>query len=227
MRRAKSKCSEADLPTLALESRLGRSFYERPVLEVAEDLIGCTIWSHLGGNRTAGLIVECEAYAGGSDLASHAARLKRGRVESMSGPPGFTYVYRSHGIHSMLNVVAEPEASTAAILIRALEPRCGIDVMRERRGLNAVEALCSGPGKLCQALGISLDDHQIDLVSSEQLWIEQRQLEPPISISGRIGISRDRERLWRYFETGSRFVSSHRRGTPIDRASDTIRSDET
>jgi DNA-3-methyladenine glycosylase len=197
------------------------------VLSVAQDLIGCTIWSRLGGACAAGRIVEAEAYAGVSDLASHAARLKRGRVESMSGTPGFTYVYRSHGIHSMLNVVAELEGSTAAILIRALEPQIGIDVMRERRGLDAIEALCSGPGKLCQALGISLDDHQIDLVSSDQIWIEQRHSEPLISISGRIGISRDRERLWRFFETGSRFVSSHRRGAPIDRLSDTIRSEET
>jgi DNA-3-methyladenine glycosylase len=212
---------------LAPESRLGRSFYERSVLEVAHDLIGCIIWSRLGGTATVCKIVEAEAYAGVNDLASHAARLKRGRVESMAGPPGFTYVYRSHGIHAMLNVVAEPEGSTAAILIRALEPLCGIDVMRERRGLDAVEALCSGPGKLCQALGISIDDHQIDLVSSEQLWIAPSGTKSPISTSGRIGISRDRERLWRFFETGSCFVSSHRRGTPIDRASDTIRSDGT
>jgi DNA-3-methyladenine glycosylase len=196
------------------------------VLEVAYDLIGCTIWSRLGGAATAGRIVEAEAYAGASDLASHAARLKRGRVESMSGPPGFTYIYRSHGIHSMLNIVAEPEEATAAVLIRALEPLCGIEVMRERRGHDAIEVLCSGPGKLCQALGISIDDHQIDLVSSEQLWIEQRQSEPPISLSGRIGISRDRERLWRFFESGSHFVSAHRRGTPIGRASDRIRFDE-
>jgi DNA-3-methyladenine glycosylase len=212
---------------LALESRLDRSFFERPVLVVAADLIGCTIWSRLGCAATAGRIVEAEAYAGVFDLASHAARLKRGRVESMSGPPGFTYVYRSHGIHAMLNVVAEPEGSTAAILIRALEPTCGIDVMRERRGVDSVEALCSGPGKLCQALGISLDDHGIDLVTSDQLWIVPSRTKPKISISSRIGISRDRERMWRFFETGCRFVSSHRRGTPIARPGDTIRSAET
>jgi DNA-3-methyladenine glycosylase len=204
------------LQTLAPEPRLDRSFYERPVLEVAKDLVGCTVWSRLGGATTAGRIVEAEAYADVTDLASHAARLKRGRVESMSGPPGFAYVYRSHGIHAMLNVVAEREGSTAAILIRALEPVCGISVMQERRGVDSVEALCSGPGKLCQALGISLDDHGIDLVTSVQLWVAPGQSKPAISTSSRIGISRDRDRMWRVFETGSRFVSSHRRGTPID-----------
>ena len=172
-------------------------------------------------------MVEAEAYADAADLASHAARLKRGRVESMAGSPGFTYVYRSHGIHTMLNVVAEPEGSTAAILIRALEPQCGISAMQERRGVDSVEALCSGPGKLCQALGISLDDHGIDLVTSEQLWIARGLSKPPISTGSRIGTSRDRDRMWRFFETGSRFVSAHRRGTPIDLAGDTIRSDKT
>jgi DNA-3-methyladenine glycosylase len=195
------------------------------VTEVARDLVGCTVCSHLGGVRTAGKIVEAEAYADATDLASHAARLKRGRVESMSGPPGLTYVYRSHGIHAMLNIVTEPEGSTAAVLIRALEPLSGVELMRERRGLEPLEMLCSGPGKLCKALGISLDDHGIDLTSSDLLWITPRLSEPPILVSGRIGISRDRDRMWRFFETGSRFVSSSRRGIPLDAASATIQGD--
>jgi DNA-3-methyladenine glycosylase len=195
--------------------RLDRSFYERPVLDVARELIDCSVISRLGGGCTAGRIVEAEAYADATDLASHAARLKRGRVESMAGTPGFTYIYRSHGIHAMINVVAEPVGQTGAILIRALEPTVGIDLMRQRRALETLESLCSGPGKLCQALGISLDDHGIDLVTSDFLWIEHASLTPAISVSGRIGISKDRDRPWRFFETGSRFVSASRRGTPL------------
>jgi DNA-3-methyladenine glycosylase len=206
---------------------LDRAFYERPVLEVAPDLIGCTVWSRLGGGCTVGKIVEVEAYADATDLASHAARLKRGRVSSMSGLPGITYVYRSHGIHAMLNIVAEPAGSTAAILVRALEPVFGIDLMQERRGLKSAKSLCSGPGKLCQALGITLDDHGIDLVTSDVVWIVPKDGPSPVSVSGRIGISRDRERMWRFFETGSRFVSATRRGTPIESVSDTIRGDST
>jgi DNA-3-methyladenine glycosylase len=204
-------CSRTALPIL----RHDRSFYERSVLDVARELIGCSVNSRLGGGCTAGRVVEAEAYADATDLASHAARLKRGRVESMAGTPGFTYVYRSHGIHAMLNVVAEPVDQTGAILIRALEPTDGIDLMRQRRGLEPLESLCSGPGKLCQALGISLDDHGIDLVTSDVLWIEPSCSTPAISVSGRIGISKDRDRLWRFSETGSRFVSASKRGVPL------------
>jgi DNA-3-methyladenine glycosylase len=195
--------------------RLDRSFYERPVLDVARELIGCSVISRLGGGCAAGRIVEAEAYADATDLASHAARLKRGRVESMAGTPGLTYLYRSHGIHAMLNVVAEPVGQPGAVLIRALEPTRGIDVMRQRRGLDLLESLCSGPGKLCKALGISLDDHGIDLVTSDLLWIELSSSTPAISVSGRIGISKDRDRPWRFFETESRFVSASRRGVPL------------
>ena len=133
----------------------------------------------------------------------------------MSGTPGSTYVYRSHGIHAMLNIVAEPRGRTGAVLIRALEPLHGIELMQERRGLMPLESLCSGPGKLCQALGISLDDHGIDLVTSELLWIEPSSSTPAISVSGRIGISKDRDRPWRFLETESRFVSASRRGVPL------------
>jgi DNA-3-methyladenine glycosylase len=98
--------------------------------------------------------------------------------------------------------------------------------MRERRGLHSAEALCAGPGKLCQALGISLDEHGIDLVTTNLVWIAPKESQSPVSISSRIGISRDRDRLWRFFETGSRFVSAHRRGIPIEFAGDTIRPED-
>jgi DNA-3-methyladenine glycosylase len=208
------------------ELRLERAFFEQPVLVVARQLIGCTIHTCLGGGETAGRIVEAEAYADATDLASHAARLKQGRVELMSGEPGHAYVYRSHGLHAMLNFVSEPRGKTAAILIRALEPTVGIELMRHRRRLEKLELLCAGPGRLCQALGITLEDHGIDVVTSDRLWAEDGP--PPLSISAgpRIGISRATDRPWRFFETGSRFVSAHRRGVPLealtDVSSDTI-----
>jgi DNA-3-methyladenine glycosylase len=161
--------------------------------------------------RTAGRIVETEAYLGVDDPASHAARLRSGRVEAMWGEPGIAYVYRSYGIHAMLNVVTEPIGATGAVLIRALEPLTGIDLMRIRRGLDEDRLLCSGPGRLCQALGIGLDLHGIDLVTSDRLWTAPGESPRNVSTSGRIGISRGQEHPWRFWTTGSPHVSAHRR----------------
>jgi DNA-3-methyladenine glycosylase len=212
------------------EQRLNRAFFEQPVLEVARQLIGCAIHSCLGGGNTAGRIVEAEAYADASDLASHAARLKKGRVELMSGEPGQAYVYRSHGLHTMLNFVSEPKGQIAAVLIRALEPTEGIELMRQRRGLDKLELLCSGPGRVCQALGITLEEHGIDIVTSDRLWVGHGPPPESISAGTRIGISKSTERPWRFFETGSRFVSAHRRGIPLETptvvAGDTISAAE-
>jgi DNA-3-methyladenine glycosylase len=202
------------------ERRLDRAFFEQSVLEVARQLIGCTIHSRLGGGKAAGRIVEAEAYADSTDLASHAARLKQGRVELMSGEPGHAYVYRSHGLHAMLNFVSEPIGRTSAVLIRALEPTVGIELMRRRRSLDKLELLCSGPGRLCQALGIALEDHGIDIVTSDRLWVEYGPAPVSISAGPRIGISKATGRPWRFFETGSRFVSAHRRGVPLNALTD-------
>jgi DNA-3-methyladenine glycosylase len=171
--------------------------------------------SETDGGRAAGRIVETEAYLGEDDPASHAARLKRGRVEVMWGEPGIAYVYRSYGIHTMLNVVAEPAGQTGAVLIRALEPVEGIALMRRRRGVEDERLLCSGPGKLCQALGIDLDMHGTDLVTSERLWIAPGEPVGDVSMSGRIGISSGQEHPWRYWITGNPHVSAHRRGVPL------------
>lgn len=197
--------------------RLDRAFYARPTNEVARDLLGQTVVSVKPEGVTAGRIVETEAYLGADDPASHAARLKKGRVEVMWGEPGIAYVYRSYGIHAMLNVVAERTGETGAVLIRALEPVSGIDLMRKRRGVEDERLLCSGPGKLCQALGIGLDMHSTDLVTSDLLWIARGECaaSTSISTSGRIGISRGQEHLWRYWTTGNPHVSAHRRGTPF------------
>jgi DNA-3-methyladenine glycosylase len=195
-------------------TRLERDFFARPTLEVARDLLGQIIVSVTWEGRTAGRIVETEAYLGSDDPASHAARLKQGRVEAMWGEPGIAYVYRSYGVHVMLNVVAKPEGQTGAILIRALEPLEGIELMRLRRGTDRLTLLCSGPGRLCQALGIGLDMHGTDLVTSDRLWIAAGETAEDVSFSDRIGISRGQEHPWRVWITGNPHVSAHRRTWP-------------
>jgi DNA-3-methyladenine glycosylase len=197
-----------------LLAHLDRAFYERSTIELARDLLGQVIVSTSSPGRTAGRIVETEAYLGVEDPASHAARLRTGRVEVMWGEPGIAYVYRSYGIHAMLNVVAEPQGTTGAVLIRALEPIEGIEIMKTRRGLTDERRLCSGPGKLCQALGIGLEMHGTDLVNSDSLWISPGEPVCDVSTSGRVGISRGLEHPWRYWMTGNPHVSAHRRALP-------------
>lgn len=197
-----------------LDTHLARAFYERPTFEVARDLLGQVVVSASPPGRTAGRIVETEAYLGGDDPASHAARLSTGRVEVMWGDVGIAYVYRSYGIHAMLNVVAKPMGATGAVLIRALEPLEGVEIMRSRRGFIDERRLCSGPGKLCQALGIGLDMHGTDLVTSDALWISPGEPARDVSTSGRIGISRATEHPWRFWVTGNPYVSAHRRALP-------------
>src|SRR5919112_6527086 len=165
------------------DSHLDQSFYEPPTIDVARALLGQVLVSETPQGRTTGRIVETEAYLGADDPASHAARQRTGRVESMWGEPGIAYVYRSYGIHAMLNVVTEPLGETGAVLIRALEPVTGVDLMRARRGLDDERLLCSGPGKLCQALGIGLDLHGTDLVTSARLWISPGQSPSDVSTS--------------------------------------------
>jgi DNA-3-methyladenine glycosylase len=194
-----------------LNDHLERGFYERPTVDVARELLGQVLVSVTPAGRTAGRIVETEAYLGADDPASHAARLRKGRVEVMWGEPGIAYVYRSYGIHAMLNVVTEPFGETGAVLIRALEPVIGVDLMRARRGVEDVRLLCSGPGKLCQALGIALDVHGTDLVTSNTLWISPGETPRDVSTSGRIGISRGQAHPWRFWVTGNPHVSAHRR----------------
>jgi DNA-3-methyladenine glycosylase len=181
-----------------------RSFYDRPVLEVAPDLVGCVL--HHG--ETAGVIVETEAYHE-SEEACHAYVGLTKRTSTLFGPPGVAYVYRSYGIHALVNAVCEPEGVGAAVLIRALEPDRGLALMRARRGLQAERMLCSGPGKLTQALDIELRHNQSDLISGP-IVISQR---PPewrdveIVADRRIGITRAAELPWRFCAAGSRYLS--------------------
>jgi DNA-3-methyladenine glycosylase len=181
----------------------GAAFYDRPVVEVARDLVGWTV-RH---GATAGRIVETEAYHQ-VEPACHAYAGLTPRTATLFGPPGRAYVYRSYGIHALLNAVCEPEGVGAAVLIRALEPLEGLDLMRARRGLERVEDLCSGPGKLTQALGIGLELNGTDLHGGPIAF------EPPparvehVVVEGtRIGITRAVELPWRFCATGSRSVS--------------------
>src|SRR5438105_4135660 len=136
------------------------SFYNRHVIEVARDMIVCVV--HHDG--CAGAIVECEAYHD-SEPACHGFVGLTPRTATLFGPPGRAYVYRSYGIHALVNAVSEPEGVGAAVLIRALQPLEGVDHMRARRGVDALPALCSGPGKLSQALGIELSENGTDLIA--------------------------------------------------------------
>ncbi|HTX12036.1 MAG TPA: DNA-3-methyladenine glycosylase [Solirubrobacteraceae bacterium] len=180
------------------------AFYNRPVLDVARDLIGCVI-SHEG---SAGVIVETEAYHQ-SEPASHSYIGLRKRTRVVFGPPGKAYLYRSYGIHACLNAVCEPAGVGAAVLIRALEPVEGIELMRERRGLDRPEDLCSGPGKLTQALDIGLDLNGTDLTAGPIVFSRRPRAwrDVPISVDRRIGITKAVELPWRFSATGNRFVS--------------------
>jgi DNA-3-methyladenine glycosylase len=183
---------------------LRRSFFARSVHEVAPDLIGVTLLLDGVGGR----IVEVEAYDQ-EDPASHGYRGRTPRTESMFGPPGHAYVYRSYGIHWCLNLVCGDEGVPEAALIRALEPTAGIDRQRRRRGTDDLRALCSGPGKLCQALGITREHDGLPL-DRPPFRLRERRDAPEIVTAPRIGITRATELSWRYLEAGSSYVSRPR-----------------
>jgi DNA-3-methyladenine glycosylase len=181
--------------------RLGRDFYDRSVHDVARDLIGCVV-RH---GETAGRIVETESYHM-DEPACHAFVGVTQRTQTLYGPPGRAYVYFSYGVHSLLNAVCEEESVGAAVLIRALEPVEGLDVMRARRGLRRAEDLCSGPGKLTQALGIGLELNGSSLLDGP-IEMLAREHEPRIVIGERIGITKAADLPWRFCDADSRHVS--------------------
>jgi DNA-3-methyladenine glycosylase len=180
---------------------LRRDFFARSVHEVAPDLIGVTLLVDAVGGR----IVEVEAYDQ-EDPASHAYRGRTARNEAMFGPPGHAYVYRSYGIHWCLNLVCGGEGVPEAVLIRALEPTAGLEEQRRRRGVEDERALCSGPGKLCQALGITREHDGLPL-DVPPFRLDERREVPEIATGPRIGITRATELSWRYLEANSPFVS--------------------
>lgn len=183
---------------------LGEEFFARSVHDVARDLVGCG----LRFRGVGGVIVEVESYHA-EDPACHAYIGRTDRNAVLFGRPGLAYVYFSYGIHSLLNAVCEPEGEAAAVLIRALEPRWGLDAMRRRRGRTDGRELCSGPGKLTEALGIELADNGASLLD---LPFEVTGAAPgstPVDVvtAPRIGISRGMEYPWRFCAAGSRFLS--------------------
>ena len=183
---------------------LDRAFYDRPVLEVARDLVGCTV-RH---GTTAGVIVETEAYHH-TEAACHAYVGLTARTSTLYGPPGVAYVYRSYGIHALLNAVCEPEDVGAAVLVRALEPVDGIEEMRARRGLQRLEELCSGPGKLTQAMDIDLELNTTSLLDGPIRFGPPVAGRPPVAVVAgpRIGITKAVDLPWRFCALGSRHVS--------------------
>ena len=199
--------------------KLSRTFYDRPTLVVARDLIGKVLVHNRRGHVTSGVIVEVEAYIGEDDPACHAAPGPTKRNAPLYGPPGHAYVYLNYGIHSMMNVVSEAAGRPAAILIRAIEPIDGIEIMRRRRSrrmkgrrhASAAELpaheLCRGPGNLTMAMGITLAENTVDL-TGDRLFIDDRGLTVDAPVWGpRIGINVGVEHPWRACVPGSRAVS--------------------
>ncbi len=180
---------------------LERAFFARTVHEVAPDLIGATLLV----DGVGGVVVEVEAYDQ-EDPASHGFRGRTARNASMFGPPGHAYVYRSYGIHWCLNLVCEEEGRAEAVLLRALEPTHGLEAMRARRGVEEARALCSGPGKLCQALGVTREHDGLPL-DEPPFALYARESAPGIVTGPRVGITRAAELSWRYTLAGSPFVS--------------------
>ena len=191
----------ADASAPRLGKRLKRSFFNRSVHEVAPDLIGATLLV----DGVGGIIVEVEAYHH-SEPAAHSFRGPTPRNLVMFGPPGFSYVYRSYGIHWCVNFVCEKQGSASAVLIRALQPTHGIAAMRRRRGLHDERALCSGPGKLCEALGITIRQSELPL-DAPPIALHARLSKPEIVVGLRIGITKAVDLPWRYGLKGSRFLS--------------------
>jgi DNA-3-methyladenine glycosylase len=183
--------------------RLEAAFFDRSVHLVARELIGCCLFY----DGVGGTIVETESYER-DDPACHAYAGLTDRTEVLFGPPGRSYVYLSYGIHSLFNIVAEPEGEAAAVLIRALEPTAGIESMRERRGQRLDRDLCSGPGKLTEALGIGLEANDADLSEDPFLLLPRDDGWSGEVLTGpRIGITKAVERPWRFCAADSPYVS--------------------
>jgi DNA-3-methyladenine glycosylase len=209
------------IPTLDLTSvvekgkqmealRLPRAFFEQPTVEVARQLLGKYLVRIDSAGTMAGMILETEAYVGPDDKASHASRGRTLRTGLMFGPAGFTYIYLIYGMHHCLNIVTEPEDYPAAVLIRALEPSDGIELMQKRRPILDVRRLTNGPGKLCQAFGIDRQLNGLD-ICGETLFIEARgSRHIDIVVTARVGVDYAgpwKEKPWRFYIAGHPGVS--------------------
>ncbi|MCL2190886.1 MAG: DNA-3-methyladenine glycosylase [Treponema sp.] len=186
---------------------LGRGFFARPTVDLARALLGKRL--ECGGLE--GRIVETEAYLYRDDPACHAGRGRTARNEPMFGPAGNIYVYLIYGMYHCMNIVSGKTGEGEAVLIRALEPIRGIELMRERRGTAKLENLCNGPGKLTRAFGITKEHNNLSLLGGGELRLLDDGERPEIQASGRIGLSVGGELQLRFFVKGNRFVSCHRR----------------
>jgi DNA-3-methyladenine glycosylase len=184
-------------------------FFTRPADLVARELVGALVVSSVDGRRVTGRIVETEAYLGYDDPASHGYRHRRhAQNEALYGPPGSWYVYRSYGMHWCANLVCRARGDGSAVLLRAMEPVHGVEVMRERRGLSDLALLCAGPGRLCQALGITrlgLDGRMMRL--SPVVVLARNGWDGEVEVSPRIGITKAADWPLRFTAAGSPFVS--------------------
>lgn len=194
-------------------SRLGRDYYDRDTLEVARELLGCTLVHDGPDGVASGRIVEVEVYQGEDDPACHAAAGQTERTEPLYGRPGHAYIYLIYGMYYCLNAVTRAEGLPSAVLIRALEPLDGLDRMRSRRAARARRRtpvadrdLANGPGKLCDALGLTLEHNRLDLIG-DTLWIEPGAPPAAVAWTPRVGIKVGTDRLWRCFDSESPYVS--------------------
>lgn len=190
--------------------KLPRSFYARPTLEVAPDLLGKFVVFESPGGRLSARITEVEAYIGHDDPACHASRGKTERNAVMFGPPGYSYIYFIYGMYHCLNFVTEPEGTGAAVLLRAAEPEDGIDLMLPRSTSTRRHELLNGPGKFCRAFGLARRENNLDL-TGDTLYLENRFMRvTDIGRSPRIGISTATRRLWRFFDENAASLSRNR-----------------
>lgn len=194
------------MPTLS--HPLPRSFYVRPTLDVARELVGKVLVHESLSGLTAGIVVEVEAYIGEDDPACHASTGFTRRNAPLYGPPGRAYVYLNYGVHHLVNVVTEREGLPAAVLLRAVEPLHGLDLMRRRRNSSAgpINDLCRGPGKLSQAFGISISQNRQDF-TGQRLYISDYGLIHQVTWTSRIGIRVGVSRRWRCYASNSLAVS--------------------
>jgi len=191
------------------------SFYERPTLEVAPELLGCLLCRReTDGTYTTGRIVETEAYIGETDPACHAAAGRTPRTRVLYGPPGRSYVYFTYGMHYCFNVVTEPEGRPAAVLVRALHPVSGLDRMRARRGERQGPELTQGPARLCEAMAIDLDLNDVSLAGPVLSVRSDGTGVSNIASGPRIGIRVATDRPWRFWVEGDPFVSRSRAPAP-------------